>query len=198
MELVLGFVAGFVTDLLRSVFLPASTRWLGRRIPSEKKKIDIQDNVLTLEIMERLKAIGKDPDLALHARGDAEEFVKVLTTQREAFVENSLDVIESSGARTQNEMYLDSVHRAQMASLQLQQATILLESADCLTPHQKHALAESQEHWEKYVSAQSEFAGASYGGGTMAQTAYHAELERVTISRTAELRRIYEQMKIFG
>jgi hypothetical protein len=71
MEWLGGFVFGFVADLFRSVFMPASTEWINRFIPSARKKANVEENILTLDIMEKWKSLGKDPDLVKHARDDA-------------------------------------------------------------------------------------------------------------------------------
>lgn len=82
MEWLIGFILGFITDLFRSVFLPASTTWVNRLIPSAQKKENIEENILMLRIMEQLKSLGKDPNIAKHARDDAAQFLSFPTSQQ--------------------------------------------------------------------------------------------------------------------
>tara|TARA_R110002124_G_scaffold65659_2_gene179503 strand:- start:396 stop:650 length:255 start_codon:yes stop_codon:yes gene_type:complete len=76
--------------------MPASTEWLNRFLPAARRKANVEENMLTLQVMERLRSLGKDPDLAKHARDDSAWFLSVLTTQQEAFVENAVEVIDST------------------------------------------------------------------------------------------------------
>ena len=54
MDWLVGFVLGFVADLFRSVFMPASTEWINRFIPTSRKKVNVEENIITLDIMEKL------------------------------------------------------------------------------------------------------------------------------------------------
>jgi uncharacterized protein YecT (DUF1311 family) len=194
MEWVGGFILGFVSDLFRSVFMPASTEWLNRRIPSARKKANVEDNKLTLEIMERLKSLGKDPDLAKHARDDADKFMSVLTSQEQAFVETAIEVIDSS-FMTQTEMNIEAGRRADVAEKQMERAVIALERSGWMNEAQAAALESSQGRWEKYARAQAQFAAAEFEGGTIAPLIFASELESATVSRTGELKRMLYEMR---
>ena len=121
-----GFVLGFIADAFRSVFMPASTEWINRRIPSARKKVNVEENILTLGIMEKLKSLGKDPDLAKHARDDADQFLSVLTSQLQAFVDNAIEVIDSTYI-TQTEMNAEAGRRADVAETQMERAVVALK-----------------------------------------------------------------------
>lgn len=194
MEWLFGFVSGFVADVVRSVFLPTSTEWLNKHIPSARKKANLEDNKLTLEVMERLRALGKDPALARHAGSNAETFLQLLESQQEAFVENAVEIIDSTHM-TQLEMNHEAARRADVARHQMERAIIALERSDLLTPAESEALAVSQERWEAYAEAQSEVARLGYEGGSMASLVYWSNMETAAISRTGELRRMFEEMR---
>ncbi len=76
--------------------MPASTACLNRFVPAARKKANVEDNMLTLQGMERLKSLGKDPNLAKHARDDTAQFMNVLTTQQETFLDNAVDVVDGT------------------------------------------------------------------------------------------------------
>lgn len=194
MEWMGGFALGFVADLFRSVFMPASTEWVNRLIPSARKKANVEENILTLDIMEKLKSLGKDPDLVKHSRDDAAQFMTVLTSQQEAFVENAIEVIDSS-FMTQAEMNMEAGRRADVAQKQMERAIVALERSGWMSETQTAALKEAQERWEKYAQAQAEFASAEFEGGSMAPLVFASELESVTVSRTGELKRMLEEMR---
>lgn len=189
-----AFVLGFIADLFRSVFMPASTEWINRLIPSARKKANVQENILTLDIMEKLKSLGKDPDLAKHSRDDAAQFMTVLTSQQEAFVENAIEVIDST-FMTQAEMNMEAGRRANVAKKQMERAIIALERSGWMSEAQTAALKEAQGQWEKYAQAQAEFASAEFEGGSMAPLIFASELESATVSRTGELKRMLEEMR---
>lgn len=194
MEWLGGFILGFIADAFRSVFMPASTEWINRRIPSARKKANVEENILTLDIMEKLKSLGKDPDLVKHARDDAAQFMTVLTSQKEAFVETAMEVIDST-FMTQVEMNIEADRRADVASKQMERAIIALERSGWMSEAQIAALKETQGKWEKYAQAQAEFAAVEFEGGTMAPLVYSSELESATVSRTGELKRMLEEMR---
>lgn len=194
MEWLVGFVIGFVADVFRSVFMPASTEWLNKFIPSARKKANVDDNMLTLQVMEKLRSLGKDPNLARHARDDSEQFLSVLTSQQEAFVENAVEVIDSA-YMTQVEMNAEAGRRANVARQQMERAIIALEQSGWLEERQLSALQNAQESWEEYAKSQAEFAAAEFDGGSIAPLVYSSELEAVTISRTGELKRMLQEMR---
>lgn len=194
MDWLVGFVLGFVADLFRSVFMPASTEWINRFIPAARKKANVEENILTLEIMEKLKSLGKDPALAKHARDDAAQFMTVLNSQQEAFVENAIEIIDST-YMTQAEMNMEAGRRADVARQQMERAIIALERSGWMEAGQISSLKATQSHWEEYAKAQAAFAAAEYEGGTMAPLVYASELESVTVSRTGELKRMLEEMR---
>ena len=194
MEWLIGFVLGFVADLFRSVFMPARTEWINRIIPAARRKANVEENVLTLEIMDKLKALGKDPNLAKHARDDAAQFMSVLTSQQEAFVENAIEIIDSTHM-TQAEMNVEAGRRADVAQQQMERAIIALKRSGWLELPQVSVLDQTQANWETYAKSQAEFAAAEFEGGSMAPLVYASELESVTISRTGELKRTFQEMK---
>lgn len=194
MEWLIGFTLGFCADLFRSVFMPASTAWINKLLPAARKKANIEDNMLTLQVMERLKSLGKDPDLAKHARDDSAQFLNVLTTQQEAFVENALEVIDSNNM-SQLAMNLEAERRASVAQNQMERAIIALEQSKWIEERQIASLKTTQRNWEKYAKSQAEFAAAEFNGGSIAPLVYSSELESVTISRTGELKRMLQEMR---
>ncbi|MHA7775687.1 lysozyme inhibitor LprI family protein [Roseibium sp. M-1] len=194
MDWLSGFILGFAADLFRSVFMPATTEWLNKFIPSAKKKANVEDNLLILQIMEKLKALGKDPKLAVHARDESTKFLSVLTNQQEAFVDNAVEVIEST-YMTQAEMNAEAFRRADVARQQMERAIIALEKSGWLEEKQLLALKDAQENWEQYAKSQAEFAAAEFDGGSMATLIFSSELEAVTISRTGELKRMLQEMR---
>lgn len=194
MDWLIGFVLGFFADLFRSVFMPASTEWINRSIPTARKKANVEENALTLDIMEKLKSLGKDPALAKHARDDAAQFLAVLNSQQEAFVENAIEIIDST-YMTQVEMNMEAGRRADVARQQMERAILALERSGWIEASQIAALKLTQANWESYAKAQAEFAAAEFDGGSMAPLVYASELESVTVSRTGELRRMLEEMR---
>jgi uncharacterized protein YecT (DUF1311 family) len=194
MEWLVGFVLGFFADLFRSVFMPASTEWINKFIPAARRKANVEENILTLEVMDKLQSLGKDPNLAKHARGDAAQFLSVLTSQQDAFVENAIEIIDSTHM-TQIEMNVEAGRRANVAQQQMERAIIALKRSGWLEPPQISNLDNAQENWEAYAKSQAEFAAAEFEGGSMAKLVYASELESVTISRTGELNRMFQEMK---
>lgn len=194
MEWLVGFVLGFFADLFRSVFMPASTEWINKFIPAARRKANVEENILTLEIMDKLKSLGKDPNLAKHARDDAAQFLTVLISQQKAFVENAIEVIDSTHM-TQAEMNVEAGRRANVAQQQMERAIIGLKRSGWLEPPQISNLNKAQENWEAYAKSQAEFAATEFEGGSMAPLVYASELESVTISRTGELNRMFQEMK---
>lgn len=194
MEWLIGFVLGFGADLFRSVFMPASTEWLNKYIPSARKKANVEDNMLTLQVMESLKSLGKDPNLARHARDDSAQFLSVLISQQEAFVENAVEVIDST-YMTQVDMNAEAGRRAEVARQQMERAIVALEKSGWLEETQLSALKNSQERWEEYAKSQAQFAAAEFDDGSMESLIFSGELEAVTISRTGELKRMLKGMR---
>ena len=182
MDWLVGFVLGFFADLFRSVFMPTSTEWINRFIPAARKKANVEENIITLDIMEKLKSLGKDPALAKHARDDAAQFLAVLNSQQEAFVENAIEIMEAG-------------RRADVARQQMERAIVALEHSGWMKASQVAALKQTQENWESYAESQAEFASAEFEGGSMAPLVYASELESVTVSRTGELKRMLEEMR---
>ncbi len=193
MEWLVGFVLGFVADVFRSVFMPETTAWLNKYLPAARKKANVEENMLTLQLMERLKSLGKDPNLAKHARDDSQQFLNVLTTQQEAFVENAIEVIDSTHM-SQLEMNLEAERRADVARKQMERAIVALERSGWMDEQQSSFLRATQERWEQYAKSQAEFAAAEFDGGSMKPLVFSAELEAVTISRTGELKRMLQEM----
>lgn len=193
MEWLVGFLLGIVADVFRSVFMPASTEWMNKFIPSAKKKANVEENMLTLQVMEKLKSLGKDPDLATHARDDTAQFLSVLTSQKEAFVENAVEVIDST-YMTQIEMNAEAGRRVDVARQQMERAIIAVEKSGWLEEKQLSGLNKAQENWEQYAKSQAEFAAAEFEGGSMAPLVYSSELGVVTISRIGELKRMFQEM----
>ncbi len=193
MEWLVGFVLGFVADVFRSVFMPETTAWLNKYLPAARKKANVEENMLTLQLMERLKSLGKDPNLAKHARDDSQQFLNVLTTQQEAFVENAIEVIDSTHM-SQLEMNLEAERRADVARKQMERAIVALERSGWMDEQQSSFLRATQERWEQYAKSQAEFAAAEFDGGSMKPLVFSAEHEAVTISRTGELKRMLQEM----
>lgn len=194
MELIFGFFIGFISDLIRSVFLPASTDWINRLIPSARQKKNLDENILMLDIMEKLKLLGKDPELARHAREDAAKFMSVLNKQKEAFVENAIEVMEVVRV-TQTEMNIEAERRADVARMQMGRSIIALESSGCVNEEQAAALSETQALWEKYAQSQAGFAAIQFKGGSMSPLVFASELESITVSRAGELKRMLQEMR---
>jgi uncharacterized protein YecT (DUF1311 family) len=194
MEAVVGFVLGFLTDLFRSVFMPTTTDWINRYVPSARRKANVAENILTLEIMEKLKSLGKDPALATHAREDASQFLSVLTSQREAFVENAVEIIDST-YMSQIDMNFEATRRAEVARQQMERAIISLERSGWLEKRQVSELKITQDLWEAYAESQARFAAAEFDGGSMAPLVYASELETARVSRTGELKRMLDEMR---
>ena len=155
---------------------------------------NVEENILTLEIMDKLQSLGKDPNLAKHARDDAAQFLSVLTSQQEAFVENAIEIIDSTHM-TQIEMNVEAGRRANVAQQQMERAIIALKRSGWLEPPQLSNLDKAQENWEAYAKSQAEFAAAEFEGGSMAPLVYASELESVTISRTGEVNRMFKELK---
>lgn len=187
-----GFLLGLFTDLARSVFIPASTEWINRRIPWVRKNINIKENALILDMRAKLIEQGLDPELVRHVSKDAEEFMNRLIGQSEAFVENAVEVV---GMITQLELNGEAAKRAEVAKLQMEHALIALEQSELLSDAQKDALKAAQETWMIYADAQAKFAAAQFERGSMAPMVYSSELESVTISRTGDLNRILEELR---
>lgn len=197
MEWLVGFVFGIVADLFRSVFMPASTEWVNKFIPAARQKATVEENMLTLQVMEKLKSLGKDPSLAKHVHDNSAQFLSVLTSQQEAFVENAIDVIDSTDI-TQLEINAEAGRRANVAQQQMERAIIALKRSGWIDKRQIVILDQAQLDWEKYAKSQAEFSTAAFEGGSMAPLVYAGELESVTISRTGELNRMFQEMMSYG
>lgn len=194
MDWLVGFTLGFFADLFRSVFMPTTTEWINRFIPSARKNANFEENILTLDIMEKLRSLGKDPALAKHARDDAAQFLAVLNTQQEAFVENAIEIIDST-YMSQVEMNMEAGRRADVARQQMERAIVALERSGWMEASQVAALKQTQENWASYARSQAEFASAEFEGGSIAPLVYASELESVTVTRTGELKRMLEEMR---
>ncbi len=191
MEWLVGFLLGFVADLFRSVFLPASTEWMNRIIPGGKRKTNRAENILVLETMERLKSLGKDPGLARHIHDNGDDFVARLTNQREAFVDAQIELIDSSNM-TQAEMTMEANRRFEVADTQMKSILSVILDSDHLDELHKDQLRKAQIAWEGFRDEQSEYTGLLFSGGTMRPLVYSGEREALTIQRTGQLKAIYE------
>ena len=195
-QLVFGFIAGFAADALRSVILPATTDRIARLIPSERRKRDLQDNALLVDLMSKLDLMGLDPSLAARAKDPAEEFSKIIQSHRQAFIEASAEVIESEQeAVTQLEMNMEAGHRAEIAEMQLGRLLLKLEGSSWFEGEMRDAFREAQDAWETYARRQADFVALQYAGGSMRPMVYAGEIEAATIARTAELRRMLDDMR---
>ena len=193
MELLFGFVAGFATDAFRSVFLPATTGWLSRFVPSARERANIEDNRVTLEIMGQLKALGKDPSLVKHIRDSADAFNAAITNRQDAFVEHAVEVIDSTHM-TQIDMNEEAARRAEVARKQMLRAHIALQESGLVTPLEIKMLDAAQERFQEYTEAQGDFARAGFHRGSMAPLAYWRQIESARVNRAGELRQILEKM----
>lgn len=147
--------------------MPASTEWINRIIPAARKRANVEENILTLDVMDKLKSLGKDSALAKHARDDAAKFLSVLASQQEAFIENAIENIDST-YMTQTEMIAEAGRRVDVARQQMVRAIVALERSGWVSPVQISALKETQVHWEEYANAQSSFAASQFEGGSIA------------------------------
>lgn len=186
-----GFVFGVIVDAVRSVVAPATTDWMRRFFPSEQRKANLEDNRARLEIMEKLGAMGYDPDLARHADKDVEHFMAVLRSQQNAFVETQVEKIVAY--QTQLELNEDAADRAEVARVQMNRILRQIEIAEFITDEQKAVLPVAQAAWEEYAKRQAEFAAEAYHRGSMRPMVYHGEVETLVTTRTAELQRIYDE-----
>lgn len=194
MEWIAGFVAGFLVDLSRSVFLPATTDWLNKYIPSARKKANVAENALTLEIMSKLKELGKDPALAKHSRDEVGTFTAIVTSQKEAFVNHQVEVVDST-YMTQGEMNEEAVRRADVAERQMKQARIALEKSGLMNEAQLAALERAQDRWQEFARARADVVAAAFEGGTMAPLIWWSEMEAATISRAGELSLLLDDLR---
>lgn len=195
MDWLIGFAAGFLADLFRSVFAPASTEWVSQFIPSARRKVNVTENVLTLDIMEKLKGLGKDPNLVRHSRDDAAQFMHVLTSQQDAFVEHAIEVIDST-YMTQVEMNMEAARRADVARLQMERAIVALERSGWMDAAQAAALDVAQARWKEYALAQAEFSAAEFEGGSMKSLIFSSEMETITLSRIGDLKRMLDELRL--
>jgi uncharacterized protein YecT (DUF1311 family) len=156
-----------------------------RFFPSEQRKANLEDNRARLEIMEKLGAMGYDPDLARHADKDVEHFMAVLRSQQNAFVETQVEKIVAH--QTQLELNEDAADRAEVARVQMNRILRQIEIAEFITDEQKAVLPVAQAAWEEYAKRQA------YHRGSMRPMVYHGEVETLVTTRTAELQRIYDE-----
>lgn len=194
MDWIIAFALGFLTDLSRSVLLPASTRWINRLIPFARSKENIETNIVILDIMGKLKSLGLDPALAVNFRADADKFLGAVTSRQEAFVENAIGAIEDT-ITTQTELNLESNRRAEIAREQMGHALKALETSGWMEADQIKALQEAQTNWESYATSQAEVAAFGYKGGSMAPLVYNNEIENLAVNRTGELKLMLEDMR---
>ena len=194
MENLIAFALGFVADIARSLFLPQTTDWLKRRLPSTRRKANFADNALRLEIMERLSTLGKDPNL-IEAMGDEpEDFMRLLNSQQDAFAEYAVQRLDDSAHMTQAEMSGEAARRADIAHGMLVSALSELKQSD-LDPMQLDDMAKSQRAWEEYSEAQAAFTAGHWRGGTGQPMIHFAELERLRLARVGQLRELIEEWK---
>lgn len=59
---------------------------------------------------------------------------------------------------------------------------------------QASTLKTTQQNWEENAKSQAEFAAAEFDGGSMAALVYSSEIASVTIGRTGELKRMFQEM----
>lgn len=193
MDWLFGFLLGFISDLVRSVFLPASTEWLSKFLPASKRKVNREDNILILETMERLTSLGKDPSLAGHIFDSSEHFLSMVTHQREAYVDSQIDLIDTINM-TQFEITEEAFRRYEVANRQMQDAFKSIIDTGLLDGlHQEH-LETAQLSWEKFRDEQSEYHGLLFIGGSQRPVVQAHELELLTIQRTGQLKEIYEEL----
>lgn len=63
MDWLIAYVAGVATDFVRSVFFPATNKWIYKYIPGLREKENLEESMLVLSIMEKLKILGRDEKL---------------------------------------------------------------------------------------------------------------------------------------
>lgn len=194
MEGIIGFVLGFLVDFIRSIFAPATTEYVSRLVPSMRRKSNVQQNMLVLEMMKRLKELGKDPELAFSATDDAKNFQKLIEGQREAFVESEVEIIASTHMN-QLEMNEEASRRSNVASSQLEQSMRALQASGTLDELQIEELAKSQDAWEVFAEAHASFVAGYFRGGSMAPIIFHGEIERLAILRSAQVRSIQDEFR---
>jgi uncharacterized protein YecT (DUF1311 family) len=193
-EWAIGFILGFSADLLRSVLLPATTEWVNRLIPSARRKANTEENMLVLEVMQRLVSLGKNPDLAKHIRGPSDRFMKLLTDQREAFVEHAIELIDAR-SMTQAEMTVEARRRAEVAIGKVEHSVQALKLSGLLNRQQLAKLQGAQRNWEKYAHAQAELTSAEFADGSIAPLIFQHALEEAAVIRASELRRLLEELR---
>ena len=194
MEWLLGFITGFVADLFRTVFLPGSTRWLSKFVPSAQEKVNIQDNLLILDVMNKLHGMGKDPSLAQHIRESADTFLAAIQSRQDAFIEHAVEIIDSMHM-TQLDMNEEAARRAEVARQQMLRAHIALQESGFLVALEIQMLDAAQERFQAYTEAQGDFARAGFHRGSMAPLAYWSQIETARVNRTGELREIFNEMR---
>lgn len=189
MEWLTGFVLGILADLFRSVFLPATTEQLERLVPGKKKAANRKDNFVTLEMMERLKSLGLDPQLAQHMHDDSDAFLGRLVSQRDAYIDASIVALEGP-ATTQIEMNVEALRRADVAEAQLNESLNTILAHEALDKKLIGQFEAAQAGWENYRDQQVTFAGLQYEGGSMRPLIEGSEREALTLQRVAELKAI--------
>lgn len=195
MEWLGTLILGYISDLFQSIFLIAGKKLSYTIFPSGRKKENIKDNVLMLDIMERLKALGKDPDLVKYSREDSDQFIKLISSQKEAFVENEIEIITAAPDTSQYELNMEAGRRADVARRNMDRAIVALYRSGWMNETQTQALKTAQDCWEKYAQHQAHFARAEFEGGSMAPLAFAGELETLIVSRTGELKRLLEKKR---
>lgn len=193
MEWLLGFVLGFVADAFRSVFLPASTDYINGLLPGSKQKANIEKNTLVLETMDRLKSLGKDPELARHISSSSEDFWARLTSQKEAFVDAQVEFLDSTHMN-QIEMNQEAYRRFEVAQTQMDGIFNAIMQSDTMEDVQKDQLRKAQKAWMKFQEEQSEFSGILFAGGSMRPLVSASEREALALQRSGQLKSIYEEL----
>lgn len=98
---------------------------------------------LLSKLWKKLVSLGKDPSLAKHARDDAEQFLNILTKQRDAFVDNAVEVIDSTHM-SQAEVNAEAFRRSDVAGQQMERAVIALKCSGWLSDAQISSLDQTQ------------------------------------------------------
>lgn len=191
-QYILGFFSGIVVDIARKIFLPQSEAFLARFIPSLAKDMNKKANLEELEVMQKLVALGKNPDFARHNSENSDEFVRRLNENQEAarlsFVEVEAETLESQ-AVTQSEMTALALARYESADKLLSMRVESLTVSENVSSAAKEALVEAQVAWKEFTlkDAKAE-ALFTAEGGSMEPMVFNSSLELATVSRITELR----------
>ncbi|MCV3271468.1 lysozyme inhibitor LprI family protein [Roseobacter sinensis] len=193
---ILSFLGGIAADIARKVFLPQSEALLARIIPSLQKESNKRANLEELEVRDKLRKIGKSPDLARHITENSGDFVSRLNDNQEAdrlsFVEVEAERLESN-ASTQAEMTAVALARYEAADKLLSMRMESLKESSDVSAAAKDALVEAQKAWKEFIfkDARAE-ALFTAEGGSMEPMIFNSSLEQSTMSRLKELRHLQE------